>query len=521
MTKKKSFRRLLAAACALTLVGGMGAAVTANAADPAPWAPGAPTTGSITITKTDDSKTPAEAVEGAEFTVTPVTEINGATFDLKTQDGWETVAKQVNKLNADPTDGVTLSTAEKKETGADGKATFTGLAIGLYKVEETKVPAGYSSDVKPFFMTIPEITGTDSNNLTYTYDVEAKPKNKNVEDSVSKTGDYSATVGEGDDISYNMSATLNKKGTLTKDDIQGFAIFDDAQTNAYQTIDASAVKSVKIENGDTLVAGTDYTVAVKADPDTTVYPAGERTRVQINFTDTGLAKIAAASTDSAAPKVLVNLTFKLKTGADAPDSVTNKFGFVPGKGTGEPVQPPVIREPKDPDPNNPNDPNYPNPTVKFRQFQVNKTNSTDNKALAGADFIAFANKTDAENCVKTDKRDSCAGVSVNFGTRTTGADGKTPAYKARVGATFYVVEKKAPEHFILSNKVTEVTIDAGDNAFETNIANVPIPGSDPSIIWFKLPRTGAIGVGIFALLGAGLVAGGTAMHMRSRRRENA
>lgn len=520
MTKKKSFRKLLAAVCALTLVGGMGAAVAANAADPAPWAQGAPTTGSITITKTDDSKTPAEAVKGAEFTVTPVTEINGATFDLKTQDGWETVAKQVNKLNADPTDGVTLGAAEKKETGTDGKATFTGLAIGLYKVEETKVPAGYSSDVKPFFMTIPEITGDNSGTMTYNYNVEAKPKNKNVKESVSKTGDYTATVGEGDDISYNMSATLNKKGTLTKDDIQGFAIFDDAQTDAFTTIDETSVKSVKIDGGADLALNADYTVAVTPNP--AGYEAGQsgRTRVQVNFTDTGLAKIAAASTDSAAPKVLVNLTFKLKNGADAPDSVTNKFGFVPGKGNGEPEQPPIIRNPKDPDPVNP-DPNDPNPTVKFRQFQVNKTNSTDNTALAGADFIAFANKTDAENCVKTDNRDSCAGASVNFGTRTTGADGKTPAYKARVGATFYVVEKKAPEHFILSNKVTEVTIDAGDNAFETNIANVPIPGSDPKIVWFKLPRTGAIGVGIFALLGAGLVAGGTAMHMRSRRRENA
>lgn len=518
MTKRKSFRKLLAAVCALTLVGGMGAAATANAADPAPWAPGAPAKGSITVTKTQPDKT--TPVKGAEFTVTPVTEINGATFDLKTQDGWETVAKQVNKLNADPTEGVKLGTAQKKDTDAQGKAKFGSLNIGLYKVEETKVPAGYSSDVKPFFMTIPEITGTDSANLTYNYNVEAKPKNKNVKDSVSKTGDYTATVGEGDDISYNMSATLNKKGTLTKDDIQGFAIFDDAQTDAFTTIDETSVKSVKIDGGADLALNTDYTVAVTPNP--AGYEAGQsgRTRVQVNFTDAGLAKIAAASTDSAAPKVLVNLTFKLKNGADAPDSVTNKFGFVPGKGNGEPEQPPIIRNPKDPDPVNP-DPNDPNPTVKFRQFQVNKTNSTDNTALAGADFIAFANKTDAENCVKTDNRDSCSGASANFGTRTTGADGKTPAYKARVGAAFYVVEKKAPEHFILSNKVTEVTIDAGDNAFETNIANVPIPGSDPSIIWFKLPRTGAIGVGIFALLGAGLVAGGTAMHMRSRRRENA
>ena len=519
MTKRKSFRKLLAAVCALTLVGGMGAAATANAADPAPWAPGAPAKGSITITKTQPDKT--TPVKGAEFTVTPVTEINGATFDLKTQDGWETVAKQVNKLNADPTEGVKLGIAQKKDTDAQGKAKFGSLNIGLYKVEETKVPAGYSSDVKPFFMTIPEITGTDSANLTYNYNVEAKPKNKDVKDSVSKTGDYSATVGEGDNVSYTITSTLNKKGKLTKDDIQGFAIFDDAQTDAFATIDGAAVKSVKIVGGADLNLTEDYTVDVTADP--AGYEVGQsgRTRVQVNFTDAGLAKIAAASTDSAAPKVLVNLTFKLKTGDAAPDSVTNKFGFVPGKGAGEPVQPPVIREPKDPDPNNPNDPNYPNPTVKFRQFQINKTNATDNKPLAGADFIAFADKTKAEKCVENDNRGSCDGASANFGTRTTGTDGKTPAYKARVGATFYVVEKKAPEKFILSNTVTEVTIDAGNDAFETNIANVPIPNSDPKIAWFKMPSTGAVGVGIFALLGAGLVAGGTAMHMRSRRRENA
>ncbi|EPD33018.1 LPXTG-domain-containing protein cell wall anchor domain [Propionimicrobium lymphophilum ACS-093-V-SCH5] len=528
MTKKKSFRKLLAAVCALTLVGGMGAAVTANAADGvAPWAENHPTTGSIKITKTlPDQKT---AVPGAEFTVTKVTAIDGEPYDLTTYDGWNAVAKKVPTLNTDPNSNtVTLDTNKTSKTTNDsGVAVFDKLALGLYKVEETMVPTGYSSDVKPFFMTIPEITGTDSNNLTYTYDVEAKPKNKDVKDSVSKTGDYSATVGEGDEISYTITSTLNKKDPaadkdLTAADINGFAIFDDAQTNAYQTIDASAVKSVKIEGQqDSLVSGTDYTVAVNADPDTTVYPAGERTRVQINFTEDGLTKIAAAATADAAPKVLVNLTFKLKTGENAPDSVTNKFGFVPGHGTDEPVSPPVIREPKDPDPKKPNDPEYPNPTVKFRQFQINKTNSVDSKPLAGADFIAFANKTDAENCVKTDNRDSCSGASANFETRTTGGDGKTPAYKARVGATFYVVEKKAPKGFILSNNVTAVTIDSGNTAFKTDITNVPIPRNDPKIPWFKMPSTGATGVGIFALLGAGLVAGGTAMHMRSRRRENA
>ncbi|WP_162139756.1 SpaH/EbpB family LPXTG-anchored major pilin [Propionimicrobium lymphophilum] len=518
---KKSFRKLLAAACALTLMGGLGSAVNANAADKAPWAEGAPTTGSITITKTDDSKDPAEPVKGAEFTVTPVTKIDNVDLNLKTYDGWVAVAKQVKTLNDNPnSDTVTLGTAVTSPlTGEDGKATFSNLPIGLYKVEETKVPAGYFSDVKPFFMTIPEITGDNSGNMICNYNVNVDPKNKLVKGSIIKTGHYEATVGGDDMISYTIESTLNKKGAgLKAADIKGYAIFDDAQTNAYKTIDASAVKEVKIENGDTLKVDTDYTVGVKVDPDRNVYPAGERTRVQINFTDAGLTKIAKASTDAAAPKVIVNLTFDLKAGNEIPDSVTNKFGFVPGIGDNEPTPDPIIPNPNNPTPTP--DPNDPNPTLKFRQFQIVKTNSVDNKALKDAEFIAFADPTKAKECVKKDDRSSCDGASVGYGTKKTDDDGKTDPYKAKVGATFYVVEKKAPSGYILSNKVTEVTIEDGSDVLKIGITNVPIKPSEPGS-WFNLPRTGAIGVGIFALLGAGLVAGGTAMHMRSRRRENA
>lgn len=529
MAKKKSFRKLLAAAFALTLVGGLGAGGAANAAPTgtAPWADGAPDKGSIEIVKTDDKNNNA-AVEGAGFTVTPVTKIGNDDVNTTTYAGWENIAKNINAMNAG-TATLTLGTAQpEKKTGADGKVKFADLPVGLYQVEETTIPAGHTVDVKKFYMTIPEITGTDSTNLTYNYDVTVNPKNVNESGNVTKSNPSGSIVGAGANTSYTVTAKLNKsKGTeqgakdLTKADIQGFAIFDDVQVDAFETPAAAVVGDVKV--GDTKLTLTDdYTVSVTPDP--AGYTAGKRTRVQVTFTDAGLAKIATAANAAAGTNVQVTAVFNLKlkddlSGATKDNAgnvvVINKFGFIPGHGEGENPSDPVVPNPGDPDPNNPQPTD---PTIKFGDFQIKKTDATDSAALSGAEFIAFAQKADAENCVKTDDRSNCSGVAAEYGTKTTGTDGKTEAYKAKVGQEFYVVEKKAPSGYILSNKVTAVTVTAGSNVFETGITNIRTKDSGK---WFNLPRTGAIGVGIFALLGAGLVAGGTAMHLRSRRREDA
>ena len=531
MAKKKSFRKLLAAAFALTLVGGLGAGGAANAAPAAtaPWADGAPDKGSIEIVKTDD-KNNNKPVEGAGFTVTQVTKIGNDDVNTTTYAGWENIAKNINAMNAG-TATVTLGTAQaEKKTGDDGKVKFADLPVGLYQVEETTIPAGHTVDVKKFYMTIPEITGTDSTNLTYNSDVTVNPKNVNESGNVSKSNPSGSIVGAGANTSYTVTAKLNKsKGTeqgakdLTKADIKNFAIFDDVQVDAFETPTADMVGEVKA--GDTkLTLNDDYKVSVTADPAGAGYTAGTRTRVQVTFTEAGLTKIAAAANVAPGTNVEVTAVFNLKlkddlSGAKKDNAgnvvVINKFGFIPGNGEGENPSDPVVPNPGDPDPNNPNPTD---PTIKFGDFQIKKTDATDNAALSGAEFIAFAQKADAENCVKTDDRSNCAGAAAEYGTKITDTEGKTAVYKAKVGQDFYVVEKKAPSGYILSNKVTTVTVTAGKTVYETGITNIRTKDSGK---WFNLPRTGAIGVGIFALLGAGLVAGGTAMHMRSRRREDA
>ena len=514
MARKKSLRALVAA-CALALTGmGIGAANAAPGSDPAPvapWAQGAPTTGSITITKQE--ATTKKPVAGAKFTVTKVESIKGTALgDMKKMSDWETVAASINELNANPGSAdVALSTTVtyEQETTADGTASFASLPLGLYKIVESEVPAGYTSDIKPFFMTVPEITGTSSTDQKYTYDVSVTPKNMDARNLVSKTGAFDKVVGAGDDISYTISATLNKKGPITGADIKGFAVFDDAMTDAYTLIDKTAVKAVKV-NGE-VIAESQYDIATSTEG----VEAGH-TRLQVNFTDEGLNAIAAKATASEAPVVTVDLTFTLKTDLDVA-SVSNKFGFIPGHSDSEPTPGPIVPEPgptPGPGPEPGPGPN-PFPTIDFYDFQISKTNASDGSALAGAKFVAFASKTDAEKCVAQKDRTQCTGASVGFGTKVTGDDGLTPKFKAKKGEAFYVVEVEAPSKFIRSDEITEVTVtDQAGRVFQTGIKNVPTKDSGK---WFDLPKTGAIGVGIFALLGAGLVASGAVTHLRSRK----
>ena len=136
-----------------------------------------------------------------------------------------------------------------------------------------------------------------------------------------------------------------------------------------------------------------------------------------------------------------------------------------------------------------------------------------------AEFLAFAVKSDADACAADTgrKAENCADKASVIELKS-GTDGLTPAKKVKLNSKFWVVETKAPEKYVLSGEVTEITATKASATTPITIENVL---SSDSGSWFKLPSTGAIGVGVFALLGAGLVAGGTAMHMRSRRRENA
>ncbi|CRH65313.1 Fimbrial subunit type 1 precursor [Chlamydia trachomatis] len=501
-------------ACSLTL-GGASAFAANN--DKAPWDKGAPTTGSLTIEKVKDAD-PATTkhftpVPGAEFTVTEVDKVDNQAFDLKTEKGWKELAKKVDALNAG-TATATLKDvdAKKMETGQDGTAKFDGLAIGLYKVVESKVPQGYSSDVRPFYITIPQITkGTKAKNPAYTYNVKVQPKNKDVSSSITKTADTSKTVVTGDKISYEIEAGVNKSKEsngnvdLTKADLKGYTIFDDAPNNTYTDL-KDGVKKVTV-GGTELVKDTDYTID---DKEFTPGTNNASTRLKVKFTDTGLEKIATAVNGTPDVKVKVQLTFTIKPGYDK-NEIVNKFGFIPGYNEGKGETPPSPVTPK------PDGGVDPNPKTVFRNFQIKKVSAKDSTTpLSGAKFKLFASEDEAKKCAQDpNNADNCKAAST-FGEKETNGQGMTDKVKAIVGQTFYAVETHAPTGYARSNQPTTVKIlenDAND-PYVVTIENVPTSDSGN---WFTLPKTGATGVIVFALAGLVLVATGAGLYLFGRK----
>ena len=526
---------------------------------PAPWdTSAAQKTGTIKITKYKDEGTNQKntKIQGATFKISKVDTIDNAPVTLTTKDGWVNLAKKVKALNGEtgtkPTVTTSAVTDGEKATNSEGEATFSGLAIGLYKVEEVAAAPDYSNDVAPFYMTVPQITRTGNNtNNTYTYDITVDPKNAYIKDNVTKTADTTKMVGAGDEITYTIKAKLNKtKATngkdLTKDDLQDFAIYDDVQTSAYQDVTDAIISEVKI-NGETAAmkkgAAEDYTVSSEAGTGTESGKNGietGRTRYKVTFNanvaNKGLQAIAAKANNLNTTPVEILVTVKLKLKSDlssfigSDKKLENKSGFIPG--------------------HSPNITPKPTPggsaKTEFRKFHIFKydgttekgTSSTDGrKALKGAQFKAFADKTEAEKCAKDpDGTDTCKNAMTGFvdaknttagdnGTiTTTGKDGKTTDYVAKVTDTsskIYLVEVKAPEGYTRSEQAYEVNLDsktsnANDAVLEYEVPNVPDNKGD---FWFHLPKTGAAGVTIFAIAGMGLVGIGIFVFMRNRKKD--
>lgn len=500
-------------ACSLTFAGASAFAVDGNKA---PWDAGAPATGSLTIKKLKDGEAQGTEtpVPGAEFTVTEVDKVNNEAFNLKTEAGWKALAKQADNLN-NGTVTPTLKTPKMMETGQDGTARFDGLPVGLYKVVESKVPQGFSSDVRPFYITIPQITKATnaSKNPVYTYDVTVKPKNKDVSSEITKTADTTKTVVTGDKISYEIEAGVNKSKEsngnvdLTKDDLKGYTIFDDAPNNTYTDLN-DGVKKVTV-GGQVLIKDTDYTIdSTESTPDTN----NSSTRLKVKFTDEGLGKIAAAVNGDPTVRVKVQLTFTIKPSYDK-NAIVNKFGFIPGynpdKGETEPSP---VTPTKKPDADT-----DPNPKTVFRNFQIKKVSAKAGaEVLSGAKFKLFANEDDATKCAQDPSVATNCDTASAFGEKSTNDQGLTDQVKAIVGKTFYVVETEAPAGYARSNQPTTVNILENDvtDPYVVTIENVPTSDSGK---WFTLPKTGATGVIIFAFAGLVLVATGTGLYLFGRK----
>lgn len=476
-------------------------------------------------------------VPGAEFTVKKVTQIDGKDIDLTKYADWVKVADKIDGLNKGTATGITTENGNgtKKNTSGTDQGTKKGVAkfdlgIGLYQVQETTVPKGFSAaESKPFYMTIPRIEKDDKGNVVYNYAPYADPKNKDLSNSVKKTADTSKTVGAGDKISYTISAELDKMkekpetgqttANLSADDFKGYSVVDLAPANYFTTYE-NVVTKVQLGTGeapaasDKTLLATDYTVSGPEDftdkTDNTT-----RKKITISFTNDGKGKLAKAVNDNAGKvvRVFVTLEFTLADSTTLGNKIViNKGGLIPSH---EGKTPDVVEGKKYEE-------------VKFSKFTIQKLSAKDKKPIttATAKFKLFADENSANTCsqaITDGKKDNdlntaCSAASTNFGEKeTNNTDAKTAEYSVVRGKTYYVVETAAPTGYIRNPKAVAVKVEDTDETKNFEFEDVP---DDSQHSWFNLlPKTGAAGVILFALAGVCFVGAGFVVYIHRRKKE--
>ncbi len=135
-------------------------------------------TGTLYIDYAEDTEG-EDAVAGAEFTLYKVADLGSYGQFISIIDGYDTFASDTNVeavlesakstyASGVPSGGYKYTA----KTGSDGKATFSGVAIGLYIAEESN-PADKHFSSTPFFVSLPT-TSTDG--TYWIYEVTAYPK---------------------------------------------------------------------------------------------------------------------------------------------------------------------------------------------------------------------------------------------------------------------------------------------------------------------------------------------------------
>ena len=528
-------------------------------ADNSPWGKKQDKTGTLTINKfkyadavDGEGHHKGEALNGATFTLKKVTKIGGVDLDYTKFETWSKIAGIVGALNRgdEASANLTFDNSNPTSTVSNNTTTFENLPEGLYKVVETP-PAGYgAADMTEFYITMPLIEPANKTN-PYNWNPTINPKNKDISKTFTKKlddgKDHNSVLAKDKTLYYTISASVNrtKSGTLSADDLNGFAVFDDFPTAAFAspTDASSAVESVKIGDGDDagLTATDDYTVSIVK---TSSEEGGKnlestRNRILVKFTDAGLKKIADklnGITNGQDPKVNVAIKLDLSdtyqngnaptdttsTETNGKNEVVNKSGYFQASPKGTPNPDPIVS----------GDDDGGTSKVKYGWFDVFKYDAADEgkqtkTGLKGAEFRLFNTEEKANACAKklvdasktADDVTECSAASSTFkGEEATTQEttGKLKAaVKVQAGTNIYLVEVKAPEGYIRLPEVKAVNVEEG----KLKIVDFSNTKKNTFGTWFNLPATGATGVIIFALAGMGLIAASVFLYMRNRKEE--
>lgn len=474
-------RRALSALVALLLVAVslVGLSSTAMAA-PAPGQTGAPTTGSLTIHKyagtatnqanngsllpTAPNRTP---LAGVQFTVYPVTAINGTAVNLNTAAGWDAVAayQKTPPLAAD----LSLGAGTVMTTGADGTISRSGMPIGLYFVQETSTGSHNVPEVgrtADFLVTLP----MPQSDAGWNYDVHVYPKNT-VTGQAAKTVNDTTAVGAGDNVTWTVNSPSLSFGNVGRP-LTSFVMRDTLSTNL--RFDPS---TVRVRIGTETLPSTYYTIS---------HPGGTGGELVISLTAAGLANVSGRPAES-----VVSFDFGTAVVGIGQISNTATVSWSDGTTTEDYVTPPA--------------------TTPWGAVVINKQDSQNSARLSGAVFQVFTT---------ADASGTPVAVEVG-GTRTTNfttaADGSVTIPGLKAG-TYYLKEITAPAGYVLDSTVIRVDVVAGATS-ETSTVTIPVSNTRQTVP--QLPFTGANGQLMMTAGGAALLllAGGLAL-MKRRRSEN-
>lgn len=199
------------------------------------------TKGSITLQKYDSGKnvtmtdgvaTDGTPVEGATFSAYRILDFDGRTYTVNgnftgkvdVDDIVNTSAEkvgtlsygsttkleaQITKLQKHIKDNTITATAEAT-TGDDGKATINGLDLGVYLVQETVVPTGYTVTTQAFLVAIPTWNQEANDGAgEWVYNVNATPKDEQLKvEKVMKDSNQGTDTNTTKADSYSIGDTI-------------------------------------------------------------------------------------------------------------------------------------------------------------------------------------------------------------------------------------------------------------------------------------------------------------------------